>query len=247
MVYADEYIVKTEKLTAIADSIREKTGETDTITIDEMPNKMDEVFEAGKNSQYDEFWGIIQNYGQSKNFSQCFSTSQAWNDSTFNPRFDFICTNAAMMFQYSKITKLAEKLKERNLKLDTSACVQTNQMFQGAAVKDVPKLDIQKAIATSYMFGSSPKVETIEGLIFSQKTGSNSSTNMFEKAQNLTHCIFQGEIAIALDLHWSTLLDKESILSFVNALSTTKSGLTTTLSLTAVNKAFETSEGANDG
>jgi hypothetical protein len=70
---------------------------------------------------------------------------------------------------------------------------------------------------------------------------------MFEKAQNLTHCIFQGEIAIALDLHWSTLLDKESILSFVNALSTTKSGLTTTLSLTAVNKAFETSEGVNDG
>ena len=47
MAHANEYIVKTEKLTAIADSIREKTGEAGTITIDSMPNKIAEVYEAG--------------------------------------------------------------------------------------------------------------------------------------------------------------------------------------------------------
>jgi hypothetical protein len=42
-------------------------------------------------------------------------------------------------------------------------------------------------------------------------------------------------------------LSHESIVSIVNALSSTTTNLSITLSLNAVNKAFETSEGANDG
>lgn len=42
-------------------------------------------------------------------------------------------------------------------------------------------------------------------------------------------------------------LSKPSITSIINCLSTTTSGLTVTLSKTAVNNAFETSEGVADG
>ena len=49
------------------------------------------------------------------------------------------------------------------------------------------------------------------------------------------------------DLHWATALTKASITSVINALSTTTSGKTLTLSKAAVNKAFETSAGAGDG
>ena len=44
-----------------------------------------------------------------------------------------------------------------------------------------------------------------------------------------------------------TLLDKESLTSIINCLSDSTSGLTVTLSLTAVNKAFEITNGADNG
>ena len=65
-----------------------------------------------------------------------------------------------------------------------------------------------------------------------------SFTNAFRNCTALEHVIFYGIIGNPLDLSWSTLLDKESITSIINALSTTTSGLTVTLSKTAVNNAF---------
>lgn len=38
------------KLKAIADSIREKTGDSTTMALDDMPDKMDAVFQAGIDS-----------------------------------------------------------------------------------------------------------------------------------------------------------------------------------------------------
>lgn len=42
-----------EKMTAIADAIREKTGKTDALTLDGMAEAIPDVFEAGRKS-YDE-------------------------------------------------------------------------------------------------------------------------------------------------------------------------------------------------
>ena len=50
-----------------------------------------------------------------------------------------------------------------------------------------------------------------------------------------------------LDLQYSTKLSRTSIENLINGSSPITSDKTITLSLTAVNKAFETSEGANDG
>ena len=54
-------------------------------------------------------------------------------------------------------------------------------------------------------------------------------------------------IASSLDMKSCTLLSKASITSIINALSSTTSGLTVTLSKTAVNTAFETESGGADG
>lgn len=79
-----------------------------------------------------------------------------------------------------------------------------------------------------------------------------SETNTF--AQTFRYCVALVHLSITgtiggsgLSLSDSTLLSKDSILSVINALSDTTSDLTVTLSLTAVNNAFETSEGAADG
>ena len=205
------------------------------------------VFEAGKQAEYDRFWDGYQDNGNRTNYDDAFG-DKYWTDEIFYPKYDFILTQCSRMFRYSGITTLASKLKEKGLKFDTSAIsgTQAIQMFQDANVKDIPELDLRNATNIGYLFGNS-EVETVEKLILSEKATTGIGT-MFGRVKQLRHIIFDGVLAATgMDLKNSTLLDKESIISLINILSTTTSGLTVTLSLTAVNKAFETSEGANDG
>lgn len=89
------------------------------------------------------------------------------------------------------------------------------------------------------------KIIRIPRLIFDGATNVN---NMFLNAGNLEELYCEGTLDIdGLNLQYSTKLTKASIESIVKILDTTTSGLTITLSKTAVDKAFETSEGANDG
>ena len=205
-----------------------------------------EVFEAGKQAEYDRFWDGYQDNGNRTNYDDAF-IDKYWTDEIFNPKYDLILTQCSRMFQYSGITKLASKLKERGLKFDTSGFSGSNEieMFLGSRVRDVPELDLRTCRNIGYLFFGS-KVETVEKLILSEKAIMGLNTVFY--AKQLRHIIFDGVLAsTGLNMKDCTLLDKESIVSLINILSTTKSGLTVTLSLQAVNKAFETSEGANDG
>ena len=209
------------------------------------------VFEAGKQAEYDNFWDTYQQKGNRTNYGYAFR-GHDWTDDIFNPKYDLILTTAysgAQMFHSSGITRLASKLKEKGLRFDTSALSSTGalQMFQESSIKDVPELDLRKCTNIGYIFGSGAKVETIEKFIISEQANTGLGT-AFGQASKLKHIIFDGVLATTgMNLKDSTLLDKESIISLINILSTTTSGLAVTLSLTAVNKAFETSENANDG
>ena len=206
----------------------------------------DKGFIDGKQAEYDKFWDKYQDNGNRTNYTYAFR-DKYWTDEIFNPKYDLILTQCSSMFQSSGITNLASKLKEKGIKLDTSGCTTLLQMFQSSQVKDIPELNASNCTSLSYTFGSE-KVETIEKLIISEKL--TVVGNAFNKAYTLKHCIFDGVLAVTgtgMNLKDCILLDKESITSLVNILSTTTSGLTVTLSLTAVNKAFETSENANDG
>jgi hypothetical protein len=70
----------------------------------------------------------------------------------------------------------------------------------------------------------------------------------FESLYGLKEVRFNGTIGQnGLNFQWSTKLSKASIESVITALSPNTSGLSVTLSKTAVNAAFETSVGAKDG
>ena len=110
---------------------------------------------------------------------------------------------------------------------------------------DIGIVDLSSCTSSDYMFAYS-MLSTIDELVLSEKT--KIASNMFTGVERLTHLIVSGVIASnGFDIHWSTKLDKESITSIINCLSTTTSGLAVTVSQTAVNKDFETTEGANDG
>ena len=136
-------------------------------------------------------------------------------------------------------------------KLDFSNCASLLAVFLGSNVKKLKVIDARKTIAghngMSTMFHSCKQLESIDEFYPSTGTNKTGFNTTFEWCYALTHIRFMSEIAQSgLNLSYSPL-DKESIKSCINQLSSTTTGLKVTLSLSAVNKAFETVTGANDG
>lgn len=57
----------------------------------------EKVYDAGKKSEYDAFWGELQNYGKAKSYANAFSYN-AWNDKTYNPKYTFKVSDCNNMF-----------------------------------------------------------------------------------------------------------------------------------------------------
>jgi hypothetical protein len=121
-----------------------------------------------------------------------------------------------------------------------------NWMFRGSKIKTVPKISLISA-SLNEMFYEARSLETIEEIELPYSAGS--ASNAFTNCIALKNVTFVGPKAVtgSISFQSCTLLTKESITSIVNILSATASGKTLTLSKVAVDKAFETSEGANDG
>lgn len=242
-------LVNSDKLdaamTATADAIRAKTGSTDPIAWDAekgMSEAVEPVFEAGKKAEYDAFWDEFQNYGKRQTYEYVFSF---FNDRIFAPKYDIkINGYATGCFKDTKISNIKETLEKLGVKLDTENAVWLAQMFQNTKSVSIPQLNLANALNLAHIFTNS-EIEFIESLINIKET--SGFTNAFQNTSKLKYIRFQGIIGDGIDIHWSTALSKESILSLINVLSTTITGKTVTLSLTAVNTAFEISPGAADG
>lgn len=75
---------------AIAEAIREKTGTDNTYDTSEMASGVGEVFEAGKQAEYDAFWDVITNNGTRTDYRNGF---QRWNCPYIRPTRKIIPTN----------------------------------------------------------------------------------------------------------------------------------------------------------
>lgn len=210
-------------IAAIAEKIREKTSGDKTYKTSEMPEGVDEVYDAGieqgKKAEYDRFWDSYQNdeVQQKPRTHYNYAFYQVgWTDITYNPKYDFEIQYAVGMFSYNHITDTLKAL-------------------------DFTKL----ASPASNVFARSKKLKTIRKVIVNEAT---TFSGWFTEDVELENITFEGTIGQSdLNLQWSTKLSKASIENIISVLSTTTSGLAVTLSKTAVNKAFETSEGANNG
>ena len=103
---------------------------------------------------------------------------------------------------------------------------------------------MNNAYAYTYTFANDVKLHTIECIYPDADTIFN---HAFDYCSGLIYLRVQGVIGQSgFDVKRSTKLSKESHISIVNAFSTTAT-ISATFSKVAVDKAFETSEGANDG
>ena len=195
------------------------------------------VYEAGKKSQYDEFWDNYQQNGSRGSCEGIFS-GNAWTEKTFKPKYDIVNFYNGMniFWANSMAVDLVELLNELGIKLDFSNATNCTQAFNFSKFTRLGVINLCKAKDCTNTFSAMENLVTIDKIIVSATTVYN---YWFNKTPNLENVIFEGEIANnGLNLQWSTKLSKASITSIINCLSTATSGLTVTLSKTAVESAF---------
>jgi hypothetical protein len=198
------------------------------------------VFEAGKKSEYDAFWDALQDYGKRTDYSGFFRGGARNIADWFKPKYDIIPTSL-YMFTHSNWTGLhdvdfVELFDSAGVKFDTSKC--TDFQYAFGCGKRFGVIDTSSASRFDLqVFHYNDWLTTIDELIVHENLAFGTLT--FQSCTALTHMIVRGTIGQnGFDVHWSTKLNRDSIESIVNALSTTTTGLSITLSSTAVTNAF---------
>ena len=206
-------------------------------------------YDTGYVQAYDDYWTAYHTNTEMANGRHRF---YGWeiNEKTFRPQQDFTVTAFYRMFCYTKGEfDLVELCEKRGVKMVLKAATINDSMevFGQSEVVRIGEVDLSVGTGNYWQntFGNCKKLHTIEKLVLSEKVYPYSSFLNCYELKNLT---IEGTIGQNnFNVQWSTKLSKESIISIINALSETTSGLSVTLSKTAVDKAFETSEGAADG
>lgn len=232
---------------ATCDKIREKTGTEDLIKSGELTEKIDGVFEAGKNAEYDKFWDTFQKNGTRRDYSYAFRYD-SWTDDTFSPKYDIDFGNGrydnSLAFYQSAILDIVACLEKNNVKIITSQAPTLDGTFQAMKSSTLPVIDMSSCTnATLAFYNTNLKKLSITNLREDCKLDRTFNWNMNLEEFNITGIIGQN----GLDISQSGKLSKASWMNIMAKLSPFTTGLSITGSLASVKKAFETSEGANDG
>jgi hypothetical protein len=235
------------KLKAIADAIRAKTGKSAPLNLDQMAEGVNEVYEAGKSSggggyeegkkaAYNEFWDAYQENGKRTHYSYAFA-GFGWTVDNFKPKYNIVPEHATGMFtQFVKRIDLVSHLESIGITIDLSQVINADNVFYSSNFTRIGEVNFTSLNKISHAFSYCGSLVTIDKIIVTENLV---FSNVFVNCKVLEEVCFEGVIGQnGLNLQFSTQLSKASITSIINALSTTTSGLTVTLSKTAVESAF---------
>lgn len=203
---------------------------------------MPKVFEAGKQAEYDAFWESAQvgSTGAIFTYLPYAFAGCGWTDDTFKPKYDIKPVgNANGLFRQCRIRNLKQCLESCGVILDLSSVTGITGGFgYSEYLKVLPKLDFSNLVSATQVFASGAVLETIEEIKFGENT---TFSQTFNNCTLLTHMIATGVIGKnGLDLHWSTKLTHESLLSIIDCLkdySQDTSGTTWAVTIGAENLA----------
>ncbi len=251
----------TDKLKAIGDAIRSKLGKTDLIPLSSMPDSIEDVYNKGVQDQYDLFWDAYQLKGTRKRYRAAFGNDEVnggahpfWTDETLRPKYSFgNVTNANRMF-YQLNLKPDEFGEVNFMKYFSRYCPNFNfslvnstdntYAFCLSNFTHLPSIDLRGGgLDNNEMcLGKMPCLIKVDEVVVDEYTD---VYGILRECPELVDVVITGTIGQGnMALHKSTKLSKNSIISVVKALS---AYIGMILSLEAVNKAFETVEGLNDG
>lgn len=197
--------------------------------------------EDGKEAAWNEFWDSYQDNGSRTNYQYGFA---GWRDENLYPKYDIVLGNGyhgAYMFYDCRCEDLTQRLEDCGVTFDTSKCGDMYQMFGAFRGKRVPRIDCSSSMSynrgAQYLFSNVYNLETVDALVLQENT---SLTGAFNNCKTLKNITIEGTIGQNLDMKSCTVLSKASIINIINHLSSTTSGLTVTLSETAVISAYGT-------
>lgn len=209
--------------------------------------------EVGRQEQRSECWNSIQHNGARVRYEYAF---YRMGGRAFYPVYDIKPTSSMISFmQYFNNTgegaiDVAERLEQCGVVLDTSSATSLYMAFYWTSgIKRLPRISLEGVTdASGYYstFSNCTALETIDEIVFPESGEHPALTHTFASASALKNIKISGVIGKSIGLGGCPLV-KASLESVMTHLSTTATGQTLTVSKVAVNKAFETSEGANDG
>ena len=175
-----------EKMTAIADNIREKTSTAEPLTLDDMASGVNEVYEAGKKIEYDNFWDNYQIRGTRTNYNNGFYGA-GWNENNFYPKYDIRPTGNYSTYIFAAVDKLRIDLEKRlnacGVVLDFSQITQSDHEFYLAKFTKLPVLDFSgcKSMTQTFDYCAMKQIQ----LILSD-SGETTFSSVFRRCSNLT-------------------------------------------------------------
>ena len=142
---------------------------------------------------------------------------------------------------------LVELCSELGIEIDFSRSTNVMNLFSSNTVLTrVGTIDTRKAPNINATFQYCSALHTIEKLILKDDGTTAFNIETFRNCSALINLTIEGVIGLAnYNMQWSTQLSADSIDSVINALSSTTSGLTVTLSKTAVDAACKVREGSS--
>lgn len=190
--------------------------------------------DTGYRGYYDEFWDAYQENGNRTNYSYAFS-GVGWTNDILQPKHLAKLEDCTLMFSRSKIDIDIFS----HPKFDFSNITHTTQMFAESAFTKLGTYTANAQSGLRYMFYSALKLKSIEKLVVGESSYAQYYQNAFQNCTALEEVRFEGTIdKNGLSFQWSTKLSRASITNIINCLSTATTGLTVTLSKTAVESAF---------
>ena len=212
---------------------------------------VEEGLEEGKQAEYDAFWDAFQQNGNRRNYQYAFC-ERGWSNANLNPKYMMVTSTGEKMFYRCNCGgKTRLDMTEICKKLDASQATSAAFMFSDAFLDNIT-VDLGNAttLNTCFSSGNIGANKSVKNVALKVTDKCTTFSNAFAYCGATEEIIFTEGSVIAsngLNLQWSKNLSKTSIKSIINALSATTEGLSVTFSETAVNKAFETSEGLADG
>ena len=222
----------TDKLKAIGDAIREKTGKMDLIPLSDMPNEILNISSGEENPFY---------YANS--LSQTFATTFPENyvaiirvkkQSHTTGAYTYMFNNA----KYPKSIKLICEEQTGDAINIESSFAKANDSVNTSILEIIDLTEfIKKFSKLRIAFQYQTKLKSILGAL--DLSSCTNVTNWLNRCSSLEDIEFvPNTINISISFQWCSKLSKTSITSAINGLDNSVTGQTITFSKTAVNNAF---------
>lgn len=205
-----------------------------------------DIFDEGKQAEYDRFWDSFQANGGRTDYQLAFR-GYYWNADTLRPKYTckVVGNGGASMFErcfFDETDKNNSLLLDiSHISIDVTEATDCSAMFQNANVKSVTLIFGDKITSLNNAFtkggGAGKAMDSITLLVPNPNCD---WTNAFAYHNVKELNLLEGTVIgrNGFNVQWATGLSKANITSIINALSDSTSGLSITLSKTAVDVAF---------